>query len=286
MGRSCSINFVIPGFMKCASSFLFEGIFEIFLPTAYYCTVISQYMCNSCPYLCQSTALTNHPQVLRALKGVNFKETGCYLPPTKGVLRVDSPNHRMNCFPFVEKHESNFIYGDATVTYSSDFNVPFYLQKDNAHIKSIFVIRNPISRLESHFRFSLSLMKSLGFDLVDKAVVYALRSDSSLHSLRKDAESLLLDLNEDKSSKDIFHGVILLTDCMSNLWVLYFRFDHCAHLLQESGNNNIDMLHEKNKISQYVSKFFTPSNSKERQDRVACTIVRTSIYFPGNSIEN
>jgi hypothetical protein len=29
VGKSCSINFVIPGFMKCASSFLFEGTFRL-----------------------------------------------------------------------------------------------------------------------------------------------------------------------------------------------------------------------------------------------------------------
>ena len=198
---------------------------------------------------------------------------------------MDQPNHRMNCFPFIEKHESNFIYGDATVTYSSNFDVPFYLQRDNSHIKSIFIVRDPISRLESHFRFSLRLMKSLGYDTVDKAVAYALRSESPLHFLRQDAELLLMALQSDKSSKETIHGVISIDDCLSNLWILYFRFEECADLLFLSGTDYIDTLHEKDKISHYVSKFFISGGTKTKNDRVASLIVRTSLYFPGNLLD-
>lgn len=196
-------------------------------------------------------------------------------------MRVDRPNHRMNCFPFIEKHESNYIYGDATVTYSTNFDVPFYFQRDNPNIKTIFAVRDPISRLESHFRFSLGLMRSLGFDTVDKAVSYLLRSDSSLHALRHEAELLLTDITTHSLKGRVYIDSISLEDCMSDLWVLFFRFDQCSHLLQQSGNNNIHQLHEKNKISLYISRFFVPGGAKTKPDRVTSLLARTSIYFPG-----
>lgn len=64
---SCAPTFVIPGFMKAGTSFVYD-------------------------------ALSKHPQVLTALRGVVFKETGCYLP------REVKPS-RMDCFPFVESAE-------------------------------------------------------------------------------------------------------------------------------------------------------------------------------------
>lgn len=228
-------------------------------------------------------ALTNHPQVLRALKGVNFKETGCYLPPVKGVTRVDSPNHRMNCFPFIESHESNYIYGDATVTYSANIDVPHYLQRDNANVKSIFVVREPISRMESHFRFSLGLFKSLGFDTVDSAVAFALKNGSHLHSLRDDAISLLTDLKAiDVSNKNISDGEISIAECLSNLWIIFFRFNQCAEMLSHSSEPSMVSLHARNNIQLYISKFFVPSGAKSREERLTSLIIRTSIYFPGN----
>jgi hypothetical protein len=229
------------------------------------------------------SALTNHPQVLRALRGVNFKETGCYLPPSKGVTRVDSPNHRMNCFPFIEKHESNFIYGDATVTYSSSFEVPFYLQQDNPNIKSLFVIRNPIRRLESHFRFDLNRFKSLGFGTVDEASAHAMRAESQLHSLRSDAEELLAHMNtfREVSNADLIRDSISLDQCLSSPWILFFRFDDCRGLFLLSGRGDIHWLEKQNKISLYISNFFVPGNAKTMQDRTTSNIVRTSLYFPG-----
>ena len=226
-----------------------------------------------------SSAITNHPQVLRALKGVNFKETGCYLPPTKGVVRADNPNHRMNCFPFVERRESSFIFGDATVTYSGNFEVPYYLQQDNPHIKSIFVIRNPIRRLESHFRFSLGKMKSIGFMTIDEMVIFALRNGSQLHSLFQSAEGLLQDIN---NADHIFvNGPLKLDDCLSVPWVLYFRFDECVKLSNQSDIVDVNILHKKNKISEYVASFFQPRQFETGKDRIANMYFRTSIYFPG-----
>jgi hypothetical protein len=65
---SCALTFMIPGFMKAGTTFLFD-------------------------------TLGRHPQVLMALKGVAFKETGCYLGTQMSKSRR---MQRMNCYPFVE----------------------------------------------------------------------------------------------------------------------------------------------------------------------------------------
>jgi hypothetical protein len=44
--------------------------------------------------------LVKHPQILPALRGYGFKETGCYLSDDQ----TPDPS-RMNCFPFVESEE-------------------------------------------------------------------------------------------------------------------------------------------------------------------------------------
>jgi hypothetical protein len=41
-------------------------------------------------------------------------------------MQEKKEHNRMNCFPFVEKSDS-FIYGDATVYYSSRKQIPDYL---------------------------------------------------------------------------------------------------------------------------------------------------------------
>lgn len=68
---SCSPRFVIPGFMKAGSSYLYDLI-------------------------------TSHPRALKALRGVAFKETGCYDPH---FLKTIPATSRIECFPFVERHE-------------------------------------------------------------------------------------------------------------------------------------------------------------------------------------
>lgn len=68
---SCSLSFVMPGFMKAGSTYLFD-------------------------------LLTKHPQILMTLKGVGFKEAGCYYMEQ---LLNNRSHHRMNCYPFVEANQ-------------------------------------------------------------------------------------------------------------------------------------------------------------------------------------
>jgi hypothetical protein len=66
---------VIAGFMKSGTTFLFDS-------------------------------LAKHPQVIKNLRGVGFKESGCYMPDMMG---LKSAAQRMDCYPFVEEGEVSSI---------------------------------------------------------------------------------------------------------------------------------------------------------------------------------
>lgn len=170
--NSCAPTFVVPGFMKAGTTFVYD-------------------------------VLTRHPQVLKALRGVVFKETGCYLD-MNSVYKPD----RMNCFPFVSRTDmfilkasaasrsvlvtssttvhpagnltigrhvdstasittraatatttsrvsSPFAFGDGTVTYATRRHIPVQMHRDNPTMKVLFCVRNPIQRLLSQYRFML-----------------------------------------------------------------------------------------------------------------------------------
>lgn len=111
---SCGPSFVLPGFMKAGTTYLF-GV------------------------------LTRHPHILNALRGTGFKETGCYLPSSR------RENH-MDCFPFVEPSDQMF-FGDGTVWYMFRTDVQELLLADNPGIKLVVCIRDPVERTVSHHRF-------------------------------------------------------------------------------------------------------------------------------------
>ena len=116
---SCGPTFIIAGFMKAGSTFLFNS-------------------------------LSSHPQILRNLKGVAFKEAAAYLD----IWYTNTPSLRMNRFPFIEEYESsNFIFGDGTITYGVKQQIPYYLKRDNEKLKVLFVVRDPIERSKSHHRY-------------------------------------------------------------------------------------------------------------------------------------
>ena len=111
---SCGPSFVLPGFMKAGTTFLF-GV------------------------------LTRHPHILNALRGTGFKETGCYLPSSRR-------ENYMDCFPFVEPSDQ-MLFGDGTVWYMFRRDVQELLLADNPSIKLIVCIRDPVERTVSHHRF-------------------------------------------------------------------------------------------------------------------------------------
>ena len=154
---SCSPSFVIPGFMKSGTTFLFES-------------------------------MTKHPQIIHALVGVGFKETGCYLP---GEMITNKANNRIKCFPFVRNGEP-FIFGDATTTYAGEKTVPIMMKRDNPYLKAIFVIRNTISRLQSHHNFMYHYFLSKNLPNINDGIMSVLPSDDShLNQLRIHANALI-----------------------------------------------------------------------------------------------
>ena len=123
---SCALHFVVPGFMKAGTTFLFG-------------------------------TMVTHPQLLNTLRGVTFKETGCYGPQyTSSQSEANLLTHnRMQCFPFLEAHESmNMHFGDGTVWYNARAYMPATLLRDNPDLKVLFAIRNPVHRAQSHHRFN------------------------------------------------------------------------------------------------------------------------------------
>lgn len=112
---SCGPSFVLPGFMKAGTTYLFGVLTR------------------------------HHPHILNALRGTGFKETGCYLPSSR---RED----RMDCFPFVQPSD-HMLFGDGTVWYMFRRDVQELLLADNPDIKLIVCIRDPVERTVSHHRF-------------------------------------------------------------------------------------------------------------------------------------
>lgn len=143
---SCSLQFVMPGFMKAGSSFVFD------------------------------TIVSNHPFLLRTLKGVQFKESGCYSPEK---ITPNNRIHRAHCFPFVESGDKKY-FGDATVSYAGRYEVAEFLQKDNPTLKVLFVVRNPVSRSISHHRFDYAAYRSKGIGNINHCVDMLFISDNRL----------------------------------------------------------------------------------------------------------
>lgn len=55
--------------------------------------------------------------------------------------------------------------------------------RDNPNVKAIFVIRLPISRMMSHYKFSMDVCKSVGLITVNTALQWALKEGMSEHLL-------------------------------------------------------------------------------------------------------
>eukprot|EP01038_Epipyxis_sp_PR26KG_P007926 gene7926-10759_t len=119
---SCSPSIIIAGFMKSASTYLYN-------------------------------VMRGHPQILSALAGSQHKETQCY---TQNKLI-----NRMWCYPLIEKND-NFVSLDGTVYYALDPSVPYALKKDNPAVKVIFVVREPVSRMYSSYKFMYQRLKAVG----------------------------------------------------------------------------------------------------------------------------
>lgn len=101
-------------------------------------------------------AISSHPQVLQPVMGSQLKETYCYMTNNLRKLRK-----RMWCFPFIEESE-NFVTADGTVYYATDENSAQVLKADNPNMKAIFVLRHPVERLYSNYKFAFATFKKFG----------------------------------------------------------------------------------------------------------------------------
>jgi hypothetical protein len=93
------------------------------------------------------SAIAAHPQVIPPLIGAQYKETKCYHPfPSRHLV------NRARCFPYIENGES-LTSIDGTVLYATDKTIPYLLKQDNPSVKIIFVVRHPVDRLYSFYKF-------------------------------------------------------------------------------------------------------------------------------------
>jgi hypothetical protein len=222
---SCTLDFVIPGFMKAGSTFLFGTI-------------------------------AKHPQVLNTLRGVTFKETGCYgaeytfgkvhryndtrLAGGSGVVR-SSVRNRMQCFPFVEPGEQVY-FGDGTVWYNSHKEVLQPLVDDNPGLKAVFAVRDPVQRLESHHRFNYRTLCAGSYP-----------GDG--------------DLNE------IVH--FLLDSSKRPLNVLLWFRKQAVDALEET-----DPVRKKKKLKMFVKNYYKGQKKNAAYPLYLQQFIKVSLYFP------
>lgn len=95
---SCTLSFVLPGFMKAGTTFLFDMLGKHSQVLLGIGNIDQTY--RKCSYTIMDVPLI-------ALRGFDFKETACYY---KDLIESDSSQERMNCFPFVEDHEVYSCY--------------------------------------------------------------------------------------------------------------------------------------------------------------------------------
>ena len=215
--------------------------------------------------------LMTHPMLLHTLRGVTFKETGCYgaqyTQPKITKQRthnVGSKNNygsnnttilaasnaannfitynRMHCFPFVESAEEMY-FGDGTVWYNSHLQIPDSLLADNPGIKVIFSVRNPIHRTQSQHRF----------------IYKTLRTKASGGNLN-DVIHYLLDPNNDAGNGE------------GSLTSLHVQ---ALDILSEQ-----DPARRENKTQALVWNFQHRAWSKSKHYRALNQLIKYSIYFP------
>lgn len=151
---STVLTYVLPGFMKSASTYIYGTI-------------------------------DNHPWVVRALRGFDYKEAGCYssefmggvvgnatsAQTSTGLLRQSD---RMLCYPFLEANIDRVVYGDGSIVYAPRKDVIHHLLHDNPHLKILFSIRDPIERAISIHRFDYGNLKTLSFANINDCILSTL----------------------------------------------------------------------------------------------------------------
>lgn len=154
---SCALTFVLPGFMKSGSTYIYDTI-------------------------------DNHPWVVNALRGFDYKEAGCYLPETVG--NVTRRFLRMSCYPFIEAHD-RVVYGDGAIVYAPRKDIAQHLLVDNPNIKVVFAVRDPLERALSIHRYDYYNLQKLGHGNINECLhqAFSLRPFLLWHSLAVNATS-------------------------------------------------------------------------------------------------
>jgi hypothetical protein len=128
---SSSPSIILPGFLKSATTFLFN-------------------------------AITTHPQVLPPIKGHSQIDESCYSPTD-----IESKqNTRTWCFPYIAIDEP-MASADCSSFYATDPFVPYLIHKDNINMKVVIPIRHPVDRMYSSYKEAYGNYK-LPFTIIGK----------------------------------------------------------------------------------------------------------------------
>lgn len=138
---SCTLAYVLPGFMKSASTYIYGTI-------------------------------DNHPWVVPALRGFDYKEAGCYSQEFMG--NETRHSDRMFCYPYIDPQLDRVVYGDGAIIYAPRKDVIHSLLRDNPHLKVLFSVRDPIERAVSIHRFDYDNLRTLSFANINECVLSAL----------------------------------------------------------------------------------------------------------------
>jgi hypothetical protein len=135
--QSCTLSFVLPGFMKAGTTYLYGTI-------------------------------DNHPWVVHALRGFDYKEAGCYAPDS--MFNKTLRHLRMDCYPFLEEKLDYVKYGDGSIIYAPRKDTVYHIVRDNPNVKVLFSVRDPIERAESIHRFDYPTLNRLGMGNINECI--------------------------------------------------------------------------------------------------------------------
>lgn len=143
---TCAVSFVMPGFMKAGSTYLFNMI-------------------------------DDHPSLVRPLKGFNYKEPGCYTTQLLTNNKGKEKFQRLHCYPLVEPHDIA-AYGDGSIIMAHQHSVPQQLYADNPDIKVVFALRNPVDRTLSHHHYDYPNMKDIRMSNINDCIDFFMNNVS------------------------------------------------------------------------------------------------------------
>lgn len=145
------------------------------------------------------------------------------------------------------------------------------LCSDNPNIKAIFVIRDPVDRFISHYKFTVDQCKQYGLGNVPEAVEYLFRNgnNSLIYQFKKAADQAL-SISSLSSQVLSSYFITLNTRNRKISWKSLSFF----LIISWSLRAPMELLH-------LIDLFYQGFGAKNKTDNLAMTLLHQSLYFPG-----